>query len=196
MNIKDNYIQTYAGLRFHPFDADRQEIRIHDISHALSNICRFTGHTSEFYSVAQHSVLCSLKASREAALYALLHDASEAYLGDVSKPIKNCEEMAFYERAEMGVMYKVVQRFNVNFSALINREVKEIDCRMLFTEKRDLLPHNLDWGYSLEPYPEKIEPLPPKEAKLLFLKRFAELYSPASGIEAASFSEERGKDTA
>lgn len=178
MNSKDNYIQTYAGHRFHPFDSTRQPICIQDIAHALSNICRFTGHTREFYSVAQHSVLCSLKASPEAALYALMHDASEAYLGDVAKPIKNCEEMDFYERAEMHIMYEVVKRFSINFSCLIRKEVKEIDCRMLFTEKRDLLPHNLNWGYELEPYTECIYPLQPKEAKLLFLKRFAELYHP------------------
>jgi 5'-deoxynucleotidase YfbR-like HD superfamily hydrolase len=178
MNTQDRYIQTYSGHRFHPFDYTRQPICIQDIAHALSNICRFTGHTKEFYSVAQHSVLCSLKASPEAAFYALMHDASEAYLGDVSKPIKSCKEMTFYERAEMDSMYNVVKHFKINFNTIIRQEVKEIDARMLFTEKRDLLPHTLDWDYSLEPYEEVTEPLPPQEAKLLFLKRFAELYQP------------------
>ncbi|PTX14408.1 hypothetical protein C8N40_11173 [Pontibacter mucosus] len=183
MNIKDNYIQTYAGHRFHPFDKTRQEICIQDISQALSNICRFTGHTKEFYSVAQHSVLCSLKASPDAALYALLHDASEAYLGDITRPIKITPHMEFYLAAEAGIQWHINKRFGLHpgwAPPQIAAEVKEIDNRMLFTEKRDLLPHNLNWGYEMEPYPEVIEPLPPKDAKLLFLKRFAELYNPVT----------------
>lgn len=177
MNNKDNYIQTYSGHRFHPYDIDRQPVCIQDIAHALGNICRFTGHTREFYSVAQHSVLCSLQASPEAALWALLHDAAEAYFGDVSQPLKTCSEMAHYSQAEKATLFHILDRYGVSYHPRLAKEVKEIDGRMLFTEKRDLLPHNLHWGYELEPYPDTIEPLQPREAKLLFLKRFAELYN-------------------
>jgi 5'-deoxynucleotidase YfbR-like HD superfamily hydrolase len=126
--------------------------------------------------------LCSLKASPEAALYALLHDASEAYLGDITRPIKISPEMEFYWDAEETVQQGIYYCYGLDvlIPAWIADEVKQIDNRMLFTEKRDLLPHDLDWGYHIEPYPETIEPLPPKEAKLLFLKRFAELYNPTN----------------
>ena len=85
-------ITTYTGLHFDPVEPDENLIKIKDIAHALSMICRANGHTKIFYSVAQHSIACAKEASqqglsKELVLGCLLHDASEAYLSDVTRPI-------------------------------------------------------------------------------------------------------------
>jgi hypothetical protein len=87
------YIQTVSGRRFNPLEPDPAEIDLGDIARALSNQCRFGGHARSYYSVAQHSCLVSdlveeQGGDRAAALWALLHDASEAYTGDFPLPIK------------------------------------------------------------------------------------------------------------
>ncbi len=90
MTRKGDYIATYTGKQFYPLDPRPEDVCLEDIAHSLSNLCRFTGHTDtdRFYSVAQHSVICSTIVAPEAALLALLHDAAEAYLGDISRPLK------------------------------------------------------------------------------------------------------------
>lgn len=82
------FIYTASGRRYFPTSPRPEEVFIEDIAHALSQINRYTGHTSRPISVAQHSVLCARHASPECALEALLHDAAEAYLGDLSRPVK------------------------------------------------------------------------------------------------------------
>ncbi len=86
-------IMTYTKKMFDPLNADPQDIDIVDIAHALSLLCRANGHFPHFYSVAQHSVNCMLEAkargySKRIQLGCLLHDGSEAYLSDVTRPIK------------------------------------------------------------------------------------------------------------
>lgn len=83
-----SYIRTFTGIKFTPLSPRLEDIDIRDIAHALSNLCRFTGHTPVFYSVAEHSVLVSKLVEPKYALGALLHDASEAYLNDIAGPIK------------------------------------------------------------------------------------------------------------
>ncbi len=82
-------IRTVSGVYLDLLDPKVEDIKITDIAHALANICRFGGHPREFYSVAQHSVRVSYLVDEEYALEALLHDATEAYLGDVITPLKN-----------------------------------------------------------------------------------------------------------
>src|SRR4051812_30250690 len=81
-----NWMQTFTGRQFWPVDPRADEIAIEDIARALAMTCRFGGHVRFHYSVAQHSFLVSLVCSPEHALWGLLHDASEAYLGDVVWP--------------------------------------------------------------------------------------------------------------
>lgn len=86
-------IRTYTGIMFDPLNPDPDLIKLGDISHALSLLCRANGHFRNFYSVAQHSVNCMEEAkirgySRRVQLACLLHDASEAYLSDVTRPVK------------------------------------------------------------------------------------------------------------
>lgn len=86
---KGDWMLTYTGIHFYPLDARVEEIKIEDIAHALSNICRYGGHGNNFFSVAQHSILASQFSSDPAeALALLLHDAHEAYFGDNIRPIK------------------------------------------------------------------------------------------------------------
>src|SRR5579885_2784587 len=88
-----DWIQTYCGVAFYPLDPRPEEILIEDIAHALSMLCRFTGHVKRFYSVAQHCVYVSHRCDPKDALWGLLHDAAEAYLNDISRPVKSLREL-------------------------------------------------------------------------------------------------------
>lgn len=83
-----SFILTLSGKKFDYINSTIDDIDIEDIAGALSNICRFAGHLSEFYSVAQHSVLCSQLVEPEFAFEALMHDAAEAYCLDIPAPLK------------------------------------------------------------------------------------------------------------
>jgi len=170
------WIQTNSGRRFNPINPNPKAIVIQDIAHSLSNICRFTGHCSEFYSVAQHCVLVSYICDKANALYGLLHDASEYAISDVSSPLKRTPEFLAYRKIEDKLQAAICQRFYLDEKE--PADVKEADMVLLATEARDLLPSQRpDWQLNVKPLPFKIVPLPPKEAKKLFLERFAELIS-------------------
>ncbi len=88
-----NYVETYTGGRFYPFDPRPAEVSLEDIAAGLAHTCRFGGHCRTFYSVALHSVYVSRDLERvgqgpPVQLYGLLHDAGEAYVGDVPRPVK------------------------------------------------------------------------------------------------------------
>ena len=88
-----SFITTFTKKHFYPANADIDDIDINDIAHALSLLCRANGHFKRFYSVAQHSLNCAKEAkargySERVQLGCLLHDASEAYLSDVTRPVK------------------------------------------------------------------------------------------------------------
>lgn len=171
---KHEWIQLYTGKKFYPLNPQEEDIDIEDIAHSLSNMCRFTGHCKSFYSVAQHSVLVSYLCGSENALYGLLHDASEAFCVDVPKPLKRLEAFAGYRDVEKKIQEIICKKFNLPLQE--PKEVKQADTRMLSTEARDLMaPHHPDWIQPCEPYPFIIVPLPPLEAKKLFLDRYREL---------------------
>lgn len=166
---------TIRLLSGHYLDLTRpQEARftIHDVAHALAHLCRFTGHTRKFYSVAEHSVLASMIVPKEDALAALMHDAAEAFVGDVSKPLKAI--LPGYEEIEDRVAATIAERFGLPFP--FPPSVKAADLAMLQAEREWALGCREDW-----PGLEGIEPGPPPEfwqphiARRRFLHRFREL---------------------
>lgn len=170
-----NWIQTYTGKKFYPADPSVEDIDIEDIAHALSNMCRFTGHTKEFYSVAQHSVLASWICEEGDRMWALLHDASEAYLTDVAKPIKPI--LVGYDHIEDRLMSAICERFGLPKDQPAS--VKIADMIMLATEQRDLLcspPAEWTQTKGVTPAAWGIVPWFPKHAKNKFLERFYQLY--------------------
>ncbi len=167
-------ILLWSGQYFNFLDPDPQTIDIASIAHALSNLCRFTGHTQSFYSVAQHSVLVSEQVPVEFKLQALLHDATEAFLGDVSRPLKKL--LPDYQAIEQRVQKAVNIRFGL--PDVMADCVKKADLTLLATEQRDLMPAHIDDWACLEhvqPLREVIRPLSPVWARLAFLNAFEQL---------------------
>ncbi|MFZ6690260.1 YfbR-like 5'-deoxynucleotidase [Undibacterium sp. SXout20W] len=166
-------ILTASGSYFDLRAPMLSRIDIDTIAHALSNICRFTGHTREFYSVAQHSYHASFLVPEEYALEALLHDAAEAYIGDVATPLKR--QLPDYAGIESKVEQAIAAHFNLTLP--MSEHVHRADQIMLATEKRDLMPESEDWfaGTDIQPMPTKLVPVAPTMAKRLFLDRFHHL---------------------
>lgn len=176
--MADSSITTYTGKRFHLFNPSHDEICIEDIAHALSNLCRFTGHCTRFYSVAQHSWHASFYVPDEHKFEALMHDASEAYLNDLSRPLKHDIRMEAYLDAEGTVDYAIRTKFGmpiVTVPPYMTPIVKEIDDKLVYTEGRQLT-RDTKWtdGHA---YLEDLT-LPvmtPVQAEHAFLARYAEL---------------------
>lgn len=170
---RGDWFQTYTGLQFWPFDPLPSEIEIEDIAHALSLQCRFNGHIREFYSVAQHSVLVSAIIESAHARWGLLHDAAEAYIGDMVRPLKIGQPD--FRCVEAAVMAAVCARFGLQPEE--PPEVKQADDILLMTERRDLLvAPPAPWTPRAQPMDAQIVCWPPGYAKHAFLKRFNELF--------------------
>lgn len=132
-------IRTYRGKYINVFEPTPEMICIEDIAHSLSMQCRFAGHLPQFYSVAQHSILCcQLITEKEHKLAALLHDASEAYLLDIPKPIKN--KLGNYKEVEDNLMSVIAKKFG--FAYPLHDKVKEVDNYMLEWEWNSLMIKN------------------------------------------------------
>jgi hypothetical protein len=146
---------------------------IEDIAHGLSNVCRFAGQCDPFYSVAEHSVHVSQLVPAEHALAGLLHDAAEAFIGDVSKPLKDL--LPEYRAIERHMEEVVLGRFGLTLP--LAPEIKEVDVVMLATEQRVIMKNRDDWNYTRGRAPADIilHCWGPKEAKRMFLRRFVEL---------------------
>lgn len=188
------YFTTYSGKKINPFSDDVEyNICITDIAHASSNICRFNGHVRNFYSLAQHCVLVSYLCDPEDAFQGLLHDASEVYLSDIIRPIKETVFFESYRQLEKKLERDIAKRFN--FPSEMTLSVKEADMEIVVWEAENLFSPTPEWVKEYkEKHPfkriPKLEQLtietqdrafwpfncwPPHLAKAKFLKRFFEL---------------------
>lgn len=170
-----DWMQTISGRAYWPLSPQIADVSITDIAHALSMICRFGGHTSRFYSVAEHSVLVSRCVPPEHALQALLHDATEAYVGDVVRPLK--QNLTGYDEIEDRNWAVIAQQFGVPY--VMHPSVKDADNAVLLAEKAALLkepPIAWHWAQDLKPAAVRIWWFNwPWLAKWRFLRRYKEL---------------------
>ena len=174
MNMQAN-ILTAAGDYFDLLHPEEFDYDVAVIGHALSNLGRFTGHTVQFYSVAQHSVLVSRALPPELALQGLLHDAAEAFLGDVAAPLK--AHLPNYREIEARVQLAINRHFGLPDE--LDPRVKEADMVLLATEKRDLMPRNNGDAWAcLRGVPmlqQQIVPVGPEDARSMFAARWSQL---------------------
>lgn len=175
---RGNWMMTYTGQAFYPYDMRLADFCIEDIAHALSLLCRYGGHCRKFYSVAEHSVLISRMVAPEYAYEALMHDATEAYLVDMPRPIK----MGFpqYKDMEAKIWDMIARRFGL--PAELAPEVHKADGEALWHEMAALLhpvPRGHEWGMGRpEPAvlkPELVTGWTWEVAEIKFLERYEEL---------------------
>ena len=162
-------------MRFWPLEPDPEKVCIEDIAHALSCQCRFGGHSSKFYSVAEHSVSVSKLCAPEDALWGLLHDGSEAFLCDIPRPLKVLPEFAAYREAEHRLQRVIAVRFGLPPEQPAS--VAVADDTMLWIEAHSLGAIEEETIRDI-PIPlemEIVSPLLPADAERLFLDRFEEL---------------------
>lgn len=173
----ENWIQTYHGGSISLENPNPDDIQIEDIAHALSLICRFTGHVKQHYSVAEHCVLQATYAmnktrDKNLALWGLLHDAPEAYLGDVSTPLKSM--LPHYKVLEDNMMDVIGRKYGLwsvdvngnkiskiddeNRQLFIPRYIKDLDASILLNERNQLLKSYDRW--EVDDTHEPLQPLP------------------------------------
>lgn len=188
-----SFIETYSGIRMWPLDPKPDEIDIEDIAHALSLLCRFTGHCRFLYTVGQHSlnvyhILRQLGASPVVQLRGLLHDASEAYISDIAAPTK--PHIQGYGEIEHGIEEVIFDKYNINNVSDSDKTlIKKIDWIMVCLEAETLCPH-ASWNRAEYPHQElatlgvtapQISEGYPLVTKVVFLEVFEELMREVTG---------------
>lgn len=179
------WILTASGRAFDLLSPTVESVDPGDIAQSLSRQCRWTGHTRAFYSVAEHSVrVAELVSSfvhmaypsaqpdehRQCVLAALLHDAHEAYLGDLASPLKRAIGASIVDQLERRVDAAIASRFSLNVDLFRSDAVKRADLTLLVTEARDLMPSApREWmPEGVRPLPTRIEPWTATEARERF----------------------------
>jgi hypothetical protein len=181
---RGDWMQTYTGRAFYPLVPLPEDVHPADIAHALSLICRYGGHCTRFYSVAEHCVLMSHAVSPPNALWALLHDATEAYVGDMIRPLKKA--MPAYQLAEARVERAICRRFGLSGALeTCPAEVKQADLRILHDELAAVMPGRppLPWTSldGAEPLGVTVTGWEPAQAEQRYLTRLAELWNDQPG---------------
>lgn len=171
---RGDWMQTFTGRAFWPLDPRPDEVHLSDIAHSLALQCRYAGHCRSFFSVAQHSVLVSHFLPEELRLWGLLHDASEAYLVDLPRPVKR--SIPDYGAAEELVMKAIATRFGLVWP--MPAAVKDVDNRILIDESEALMgAPPMPWKLVGPPLGIVIESWSPQEAERRFVARFHQLAS-------------------
>ncbi|MDX6479698.1 MAG: 5-nucleotidase [Gaiellaceae bacterium] len=172
------FIQTISGRRVNPFALTSADIDICDIAQALANQCRFGGHCRRFYSVAQHSCLVAdlvgaQGGDKTARLWALLHDAPEAYLSDLPHPMKHFGEFGrLYREAEDRLQSVISEHFGLPREP--SRALRDADRALLAAERLTLMADAWEWPElrGVQPADIEIDPWPPEQAASEFLSRY------------------------
>lgn len=168
------WILTRTGIPFDVLEPTADMVQPLDIAHALAHTCRFGGHTLRHYSVAEHCVRVAKLVPAEHQLAALLHDATEAYVGDMVRPLK--QALPAYQQIEQRVWHAICQRFDLD--PVLPECVHQADLVMLATERRDLMPeHPAPWPclQSVEPLPARIVPCNAVTAQVQYFNLLMEL---------------------
>lgn len=169
-------IRTFTGKLVNPFSLACSDIDIRDIAHALSNMCRFNGHVKDFYSVGQHSTLMARWCEDQSCpapwltRRALLHDASEAYIADLVRPVKHRPEMKPYR-----VLETSIQKCVYTWAGLTYPDpdwLHILDNRMLRTEQRDFMEREPGIQETVMPY--RLVSWSPRMTEHRFLKLWEE----------------------
>lgn len=166
-------ILCQSGEYFDFTDPEGSNFTVNDVAHALSNICRFTGHAHRFYSVAEHSVHASRIVPEGFELEALVHDATEAFIGDVAKPLKML--LPDYQRLERRIERIVLSRFGIKDG--LSAVVKRADMQMLKAEQEQAMLNHDRWHpiADLEPAEVELQFWTPEVARQKFCERYDEL---------------------
>lgn len=143
----ESYITTYKKHRFSPLSPSVTDIDIYDIAHALSYTCRANGHFNRFYSVAQHSINCAKEAKKrgcniQTQLLLLLHDASEAYISDITRPVKMY--LHEYKRIEKELQRVILNCFKIVPDEKMLETEKEIDNMLLNAEFLEMMEERIN----------------------------------------------------
>ena len=164
-----DWMQTYSGKVFWPMDPHPEDVDIDDIAHALSMLCRFGGHTKWFYSVAEHCCHVHDFAPRQHRGWALLHDAAEAYLVDVPRPVKHA--LAVYKEAEALLLGVIATKFGLR--GAFPDEVKCLDNRILVDECQQAMGGpTKPWSGDEKPLGVQLQFWSPARACAEFRERF------------------------
>jgi len=166
-NRRGEWLQLNSGNRFWIDDYRVGDFLIEDIAHALSNTCRWAGHTDQFYSVAQHSAIVACHVPPHLRKEALLHDAAEAYLGDVPRPLKRL--IRDYKARENLLQAHICTQYDLPI--WLSQEIKEVDNALTVDERRCLISassEDHDWQFKVGLGIE-ITPMHPRQAEQAFL---------------------------
>ncbi|OEF98583.1 phosphohydrolase [Desulfuribacillus alkaliarsenatis] len=175
-----DYILTYTKTIFYPLKPRIEDIKIEDIAHSLAQMARANGHFKHFYSVAQHSVNCYLEAknlnySKQIQLGCLLHDASEAYISDLTRPVKrNIPDYITMEERLQKLIYKKFGLEDVSDKDLLL--VQEIDDVLLHYEFEELMGVSIYDNNPATVLKHDVSQKDIKEVKEQFLSCFNSLY--------------------
>jgi hypothetical protein len=175
---RHDWMSTFGGRRVWPVALQPEDVDVADIAHALSQQCRFAGHTRTFYSTH----MCD----REDALWGLLHDASEAYLSDLVRPLKHTPWLDGYRELEAGAMRAICWAFGLPIKQ--PDSVTRADRFMVQVELRDLMNTPADYLLNAPTESEysRLVPLPARQAELSFIARFEALARPAGASREAA----------
>lgn len=187
------WIETFTGVPFDILEPKPEMIKIEDIAHALSMLCRFTGHTKFLYTVGQHSLVGSYLVPPDFALDFLLHDATEAYIGDMNRPLKHYTEAGdAYRKVEANLSVAIARKFGI--SEVEPECVRKADDAMLYAEKQQLMT-GLSWtGTVWSDFSRAahvvIREVSPKQIEQFFLDRFYQLKGEKDAVSGHCISDD------